>query len=261
MSKILFMGSSHLGAVKLGYEQIAAEFPGAEVDFFGAPAKVFAAMALTEDLQFGITATSQVTEVEAQRVERTFGRREVDLRAYDTVVILGHRIEEIVNAQVLNSHSVAGLSEAPDLPPLTQETYLALMDSYLTGLLPDPAWAAIIRPRVIFVAKPRMSEGCVKGTSPRTKPWAELIRRGLVKGPGLQLFLDRARAVFADKGLHLITPPPEVLGATGLTRADFSRAGAPDAGDALAGNDFDYSHMNAAYGVIMARSIMETVAG
>lgn len=256
MSRILFIGSSHLGAVKLGYERVAADYSAHEVDFFGAPAKVFGALALTDDLKFGVTPDAKVTEAEALRIEKTFGRRTVDLRAFDTVVIIGHRIEEIVNAQVLSTHAVQGLSEAPDLPPMTEDTYLALISSYLAGHLPDPAWTRITAPRVIFVAKPRMSEGCIKGTSPRTRVWTDLVNRGIVKGPALAVYMERARTIFADRGLRLIVPPPEVLGETGLTRAEFSRAAAPDSGVALSADDFDYSHMNAAYGEVMVRTIM-----
>lgn len=257
MKRVLMIGSSHLGAVKLGWEKVSGAYSGFEVTFFGAAAKVFGRMRLSEDLEFGLTPESVVTAAERGRVEANFGRQTVRLSDFDAIFVIGWRLDEIVNADLLNAFSVPGLSEAADRPPMTRATYLALMDAHLRQLLPEAAWHGVTKPPVWFVAKPRMAESALKGASRRTQIWADLVRRGHVGAAALQVYLDRACAIFAEAGLQLIVPPSRLLGPTGLTRLEFSRAAATDEGTRQSSDDFDHSHMNADYGVEMLRTMLE----
>jgi hypothetical protein len=259
MTKVLFLGSSHLGAIKRGWDHVATEYQDFDVSFFGAPADVVARMELTPEGVFGITPKAKITKVEAKRVQSTFDRTTVKLGAYDHVVVVGHRIEEIANAQLLIDFSVAGLNENPDSPPMTRETYNALIDGYIATHLPAPAWRKQTATRLLYVTKPRMADSCLVNGGNRAVVWVDMVHSGRVPAAALEPFMQRAVDVFHDAGLRLITSPPEVFGPSGLTQAKFSRAVAPDPGERQSDNDFDHTHMNAAFGEIMVHKIMSAL--
>lgn len=251
MTRLTIIGSSHLGAIKNGWTQIASDYPDLEVSFFGAPADSFWAFPLTAQREFGLFDPKTVTPERLKLIETTNGRHTIDLAAADKVLLVGWRVEEIYNAQLLSSFSVDGVYPVAGRPRMSRNAYEAMCDAVIERHLPAPEWRNWTGPSLHVLAKPRMAETCVTGTASRVLPWAQLAR----EAPGKAVFepyLERFRKRCADIGVSLLLPPDSVYGASGLTRANLSVASRkPGTTD-----DFDHSHMNTAYGKEVLRAIL-----
>lgn len=251
MTKLLILGSSHLGAIKMGWDQIAPEFPNLQPDFFGAPAEDFWKFEVNEAGEFGALDHARFKPDRLNKILDLQGRDRVDLTAYDVVLLVGLPFKELFFAEMLAKFSVDGLYEVKGRRRLSVAARNRFCDDVIEQNLPEKMWRNWTKARLLVIPKPRIAETCVNGDSPRMRPWKKLAE----EKPGfdtLNWFLNRTKERWADVGVEMVLPPASVYGDSGLTRADMART----ATNENAANDFDHSHMNAAYGAETLRHIL-----
>lgn len=251
MTKLLIIGSSHLGAIKMGWDEIATEFPDLQPDFFGAPAEDFWKFEVNDAGDFGALDPKKFSPARLKKVTDLQGRDRVDLTAYDTVLLVGLPFKELFFAEMLAKFSVDGLYEVNGRPRLSVAARNHFCDEVIEQNLPDPMWRNWTKTRLLVIPKPRISETCINGESPRMRPWKKLAQ----EKPGAEIldwFLKRTKERWANAGVEMVLPPASVYGDSGLTRADMARTAKNENLD----NDFDHSHMNAAFGAETLRHIL-----
>lgn len=86
MTRILVLGTSHMGAVRSARDDIKTAFPMLEVDYFGLPGARFAAGRVDGNGVFAPDAA----DVQAWKLSQKInGREQVDLSTYDNVFLIG----------------------------------------------------------------------------------------------------------------------------------------------------------------------------
>ncbi len=90
MTRILIVGNSHVGALKLGWEQVRDNFPGAQVDFFAAQGSVFQQTRLDRTGTLALQKSHRDDEKCIRALKKLNGRTSVNLNDYDHVIRAGY---------------------------------------------------------------------------------------------------------------------------------------------------------------------------
>lgn len=90
--KVLIAGSSHVAAVKMGWDQIKDDFRNISFDFLAASRKVFRLFDITEDGQFGLVGDALAKELHpsvAEGMERLNGVSHRQISDYSHLALVG----------------------------------------------------------------------------------------------------------------------------------------------------------------------------
>lgn len=262
MTRVAVVGNSHLGAIKLGWEQVAARHPELQVEFFAAPGTHYYRLEMFEPRKFGLPPGS--SSGTGERLDRLNGRRWIDLAAADVVVVVGREAGFNAAAGLLAEHDVDGLPEAgPELAPrrLSAAAFAAFADAIAarSGLVEH--WRNWDRPRVHLLPRTRPAESALRGAAtPELRPWRRLARSPEKLLAGIDSYVDRLEAEMAAEGVVLLRQPAASLSAHGLTRENMTRGSLRIDGDVGHGED-DVSHANAEYGALFWEAYASRLAG
>lgn len=256
MTRIIAIGSSHLGAVKLGWNRISSRFPGIDMQFFGAPADTFWRFQLSSGLHFGVLDGVEMSADRLAVIQKLNGRQAVELAGADIVLHVGWPLKEILNAQLLSTFSVDGLHDLPKGRRMSFSAYSAFVDAIIDDILPPQPWRNWKKPVLVMMPKPRIAETVSGEKFFKTRAWVKLSRTSGITAETLNFFTERVRSRFAEAGVTIALPPIEVYGATGLVKAQYARAVSTDDDLPSRGNDGDHSHMNADYGALALTAVL-----
>lgn len=259
MTKIFAIGSSHLAAIKLGWDVIKNDYPNIDFSFFGAPAEDFYRLQLNEKHEFGFVGTADLPEDRLDFISRTNGRLSVDLSEADHVLHVGWPIDEQLNAELLTNWAIDGFHANDGARLLSMSAYKAFLSGIINDVLPPAEWRGWTSPRLIFVPKPRITEGIRGGDSTTVKGWRDLLEAGTADATKLGLFLDMLVTQFRKSGIEVVIPPNDVYGASGLIKTEFARSTSSAETGQTKGNDGDHTHMNERYGALMLRRILDNL--
>lgn len=251
MTRIAVVGNSHVGALKLGWERVAARHSNLRVEFFAAPGNHFYRLEMFAPLKFG-AGPGNVTR-SAERVEALNGRRWIDLAPADAVMLVGRSVGMGVAAELLAEHDVDGLPEAGrDIAPrrLSAAAYDAFCDAIAAQSVTEP-WAGFgPKPRLVVLPRTRPSEAALRGPATAdNRLWRQLARTPDKLNAGLDRYFDRLAARLAAQGSALLRQPEASLAASGLTREDMTRGSLRTDGTVGHSED-DATHANAEYGAL-----------
>ncbi len=288
--KVLILGNSHVAAIRRGWTQIAGEFQSWHLEFFAGNSKLFNKMTLDENKVFGAHGTTRLSPRQqtwltgmlgvrnVNRLERrlpldqdegsagysahqlkfldqVFGRRTVDLRAFEIVILVGRNVNEVDFLRQFEPYSIDGLCEEAGKPSLSYSTFSRFCREIAMKRLPEPMWHGWDKPRVAILPPPIPCSDCPED-DPRYDIWARYGRDPLKGLPFLKTYRAHVEALYREYGLTLLTPPDEVYDDTGLTRPEFGEAPTrlhPRAGTF---DESDFHHMGADYGAIVLRHVL-----
>ncbi len=273
---VLFLGNSHIAALRVAWKRNRDLFKDWSVEFFAANANLFNALELDRRKVFGAHGTRKrqvarflqkiglIQENEAEKIyssqqlkslDLVCGRRTVDLMRFDHVVLVGRNANEADCLLQMEPFSIDGLREDPERAPLSRSAFDTFATEIARKRLPDAAWLGWDHPRLSLLPAPRPLSGCPESET-RYAPWARFEADPL-SGPALlEAYRDRVAALYAENGLTLLTPPKTVLADTGLTRPEFGDPSLrlhPKSGDL---GDSDYHHMSPAYGKLVLEHVL-----
>ncbi|SDD84579.1 hypothetical protein [Kordiimonas lacus] len=269
MKKLCVIGTSHVGALKTGWDAIKAEQSDWDIVFFGAPD-----FGVTERLRHVKRRGSKLVSVEKYTREyfkvTSGGQAEIDLEAYDCFLVQGAGIGINLIMRTIYSffrserHAMSGgnvlVSEA-----CFSDAVKGLFLSSVAARLADEIAAAVDTPAYL-VPSPCPSEGLLSATKTSKKVWMEIMRNWQkIHAAGDHIVLeDQYRAgldAVRAQGYRLIDIPAEFYSAPCFTKHEYCK-GSEWLQDAKyeASPDDDYLHMNGRYGATLLKSFFETVS-
>jgi len=255
MPKLAVIGTSHVACLKLGWDVVAPERPDWTVDFFASTRPHFHLLRLTPDWRFELPEAEHGRE-EADLVRKwNGGRLGIDLAGYDTVLWCGFGRPLGRVLKVLGDADVEGLVEGGGGERLSRADFDRLCDEIAEDALPASEWLGRETPRLVMMCAPNPDES-LDGGGGRHKPWVRLARRPGDKRALTGAFLDRYEAALAAHGVGLLRQPPETLGESGLTLARYGRESRRLDIERAHGAS-DHVHMNADYGAIVLRALID----
>lgn len=249
MKEVAVIGNSHVGALKEGWDQIAADHPGVALRFFAVPKPLEAACGL-DGLTYGLSADAPARL--GQQATQINGDTAVDLADCDIVLYAGREFPFQTFRSLIGHYDIDGLVETGRTRHISLPAFKALSAPLFAPLVPDAAWRDLPGAgRSLYLAlKPMISERA------REAEESPAFWRAWLADPAPHMaYYDGLLTLFADHlaqaGIGFFRQPPPTLCAEGLTKAAFNR----NARKLAAGQPAtDLMHMNADYGIAFLRA-------
>lgn len=229
---ICFVGDSHLAAIKLGWDRVAAEYPDLTCDFFGSARKRGADMA---DLEFIDGNLVPATALLRAQIESIFGRHSIRVADFECIAIVGLRCDfaRAVRRARLSEADAAAAMDKVFRSSAALEIAASLNGSGAKVLMvPAPAPSeAILSQRLSGLSRDQVAA------------YYEIYRSGL----------DKAAA---EAGARLVLQPAHTMSSPGLSRHELT-SGAVRLREGLKNHHRaeNLSHMNADYGIALLKQI------
>lgn len=253
MIRAAFVGNSHTACVKLAWD--IEPIPGMSADFFAAPQKVFAQMALDEGYDLALRDGRPRAR---DKVLRVNGTDHIDLSGYDLVVLVGQRFNFHGLAKLLCAVDVEGLRETGLGTLLSVPAFRDLCSDLFDSAVPGEKWRNRSKQRLLVVPQPRFSAACLAAPEDAYAAWKKLAS----SPEGVRPLVDLAFAGYGERlaasGVGFLPHPPDALDALGLTLAGFQN-GAPSVGLDRAYPQNNFRHMNADYGALVLAQVRDTM--
>jgi hypothetical protein len=244
MTRVLFIGNSHLGAIKLAWEHAAPK--GYEVEFFGAPQRAWMRMAHLPDNQYGVPASGDYKR-HRDIIEQANGKPAVSLANRDIVIMVGAFSAAEPIAAVLAECDVPDLRETGAATLLTEPLFAKACATLATDCLPFSGWLNRSDFKLAAMPRPAPADSVLTSTYPPYQPWHVLAANPAGMSDAAALFDAALGAVMAANGVTYIPQPAETLTAIGLTPARFLAAGGGNK-PGEAHKRGDHAHMDTAFG-------------
>lgn len=257
-TSILVLGNSHVAALRRAWADISKAFPEWEMQFFAANSKLFNQFEMDKTRVFGVHDESRYTPHQLKFLDQVFGRRTIDLKTPDIVLVVGRNSNEVDFQRQFEPYGIDGLCEAPDKPSLSYAAFSRFCHEIALKRLPDPMWHNWDEPRVAFLPAPIPCADCPE-EDPRYDVWARYGADPLRGLAYLKTYRAHVEALYREYGITLLSPPDEVYDDSGLTRVEFGEAPIrlhPRAGEY---EPSDFHHMNTDYGKVVLRHVLKTL--
>ncbi len=256
MRRLLITGTSHVAALKAGWETMTDRPAGLEVEFLAANSTEFPYFTLNADRVFGLHHENTRSPQQVALARAVSGKLLQRISDFSHVLICGLNFGQFPLLRLLGSYRVDGLRE-PEVPwpHLSDSAYRAFClalalapQEFPHALLPDFVKLC----KVGVSPSPRRNEAIL--TDPSANPWFQTIAQfphGMAEAMALA-DAEIAQACAARGATHF-APPAACLTDQGFTKAEFSRGYVRISGT----NPVDHSHVNAAYGAIRLCAILD----
>ncbi len=252
MKRLLFIGNSHLAALKTAWD--GTPRPGYDAEFFAAPQRTYLRMSLMSGNTFGLPAEGE-SQRQRKIAEATNGKAAVSLADRQIIVLVGGFSATDAVAELLADCDVAGLREAGAPSLLSQPLFASICAALAQNALPETGWHNRLDAKVVLIPRPATNETCLASTYPAFLPLQKLAANPTGALPGFVAF-DTALAKLATAhGMTYLPQPTETRTAAGLTAQNFlAEGGGITAGEAHKRGD--HAHMNAAYGAAVVETLL-----
>jgi len=255
MTRVLIIGSSHVGAYKNATPAFAQLYPEVAVDFFGVRGPLFLSGAFDGA---GIFTPAFRNDADRDFVQQTNGQLTADATDADHLVMLGHRFALHPVIGLMEEHDIMGRAQT-GRPRLISELFLRdaitalvteAVDKAASALAPFGACATFVTAPYPATSITQRAPDYVLARKLEqfwTHPdaawvfdlWAEQLRRAL-GAHGHRLLMQPDMLNAAPYG----TKPVYAQRAAHLTQEKQMKT--------------DHRHMNADYGLVMLRALAET---
>lgn len=217
MSRVCCIGSSHLGALKGGWDRISPDRPGVDITFFGAPN-----YKVEESLQF-LTLDGRRIVPTAPDVAHFFkmtsgGLSHIELDAYDAFIVQGG----VSLTRPFDLYTLFRTDEQTHQPEHVLVSADCLVEAFagiFRSTLPyrlTTALAQLTGRPVFLVPEPRPSDALLAATGSESPHWdvyIKLIQRLHAQADHLQLarYYEAAIAAVRQRGVAVIDAPPHMV--------------------------------------------------
>lgn len=257
--KILILGSSHVAALKAAAEKVLSRYPDVKLDFFAAPGPVYRKFKLApQERLVGILEDTDAKNDEIALVKKLNGAEKLFYGDHDAVILVGHDIQETLNARILSRFAIDETSHNAPKMRLSRSAYLAMLSEIAIGALPDKGWWHSDAPKIFVYPAPRISEDCIHVGTRTVASWVPLVEKKLTTPEIFMNYIRILEQTFREIGITFISQPEDSFGETGLTRTDYSE-GAIYIRPGDHRTDYDAKHMNVAFGEISLDRLLHVV--
>lgn len=254
MNTLCILGNSHAGAIKLGWDDIAAEYPGWNTVFFGAHFDHWPDARVTD-------ATLTFASADAQAMCRftSGGLDHVDFRRYSAFAIVALDLQPAHQVRLFGKHRLSGMG-APASHLFSRncmrETVLASMRNTVAMGLARTVRSASDAP-VVMIAAPLPSES-ISELPAGTFPLQEKIANPELQAELQPVWRAAARAVAAENGALFLPQPKETLSDHDcFTRHEYALEAVSLEGKTKP--KVDMFHMGRRYGAAVTRSLLSLI--
>lgn len=254
MKRLLFIGNSHLVAVKAAWE--AVDPVGFHAEFFGAPQRAWAQMHLLSDNQFGLPADGEHKR-QHDVTEQANGKTAVSLSNRDIIVIVGGFSAADPIATLLADCDVVGLRETGAATLLSDTLFAKACLAMAEAQLPEAGWHNRAE-AVLLLPRPAPADTVLASSYPGYHLWHRLALAPDGLSDAFDLFDTILTAISADRSLIYVPQLKTTRTATGLTIGHLLAPG----GGVQPGESHkrgDHAHMNPAYGATCVAEILNAL--
>lgn len=258
MTRVLIIGSSHVGAYKNAAAAFGALYPDVTLDFFGVRGPLF--LSGTMDAN-GVFTPPWRDDKDRDFVQQTNGTTTADASSCDHLVMLGHRFGFKNYAALLEDHDILeGIRTGR--PRLISEDFLKETIATVTDAAVAEATDAIApadKPATFIMAPYPAASITERGD---TYELSRLLRLFWARPDAAWVFdmwLTQVNSALTARGHHLLAQPDTLNAGPYATKPDnANRASALGDGNTL---KTDHRHMNADYGLAMLGAYAQTHLG
>jgi hypothetical protein len=265
MTRICCIGSSHLGALKGGWDRISRDWPGIAITFFGAPN-----YRVEESLQF-LTLDGRRIVPTAPDVAGFFkmtsgGLDHIELDAYEAFIVMGG----IGLTKPFDLYTLFRTDEQSHQPPHVLvsadcliEAFAGIFRSTLSYRL-TTALAQLTGRPVFLLPEPRPSDALLvagRSESPHWDVYIKLIQQLHASADHLHLsrHYEAAMAAVRQRGVVVVDVPPDMVVDGIFTPHEFCRDSVWLQGSGYeASPRSDFFHMNGHFGARMLNLILSS---
>jgi hypothetical protein len=258
MTRVLIIGSSHVGAYKNASDAFSALYPEVEVSFFGVRSPLFMEGRMNGQKRFAVKPRDAK---DAKFVTATNGALDVDASAQDHLLMVGHRFAFTDIATLLEEHDVLE-SVRTGCPRVISETMLRDVIGSLITTTVEQATSAIapFGKRAVFAMAPYPASTLVErgqGYAMARKLGAFWARPDAVWL--FEMWRDALITALEAQGHGLLEQPQMLNDGPFATKPQFATQAAALNGAQL--GKTDHRHMNADYGLAMLCTYAEAHLG
>ncbi len=258
MKKVLFVGNSHLGAIRRGWSETPAAWDGWDAEFFALPSTHFLSAELHSDGLFGVGHLGMSAKQAKKWANRINEKTDVSYQNADLIVHVGANLMANRMFPILSTYSIDGFLKNSGTKRMSMEAFKAFCTSVAQSNTEFGGWKTTGIPQII-APRPRHIETALD----------ELERfvssdhlRALCKQSDLlarlfDLFEDIYIQQAQTSGWTYVRQPENTITSLGLTEPKYVSGAKILLGDDTAKSDF--GHMNANYGGEMLNAIHAAV--
>ncbi len=257
MTRVLIIGSSHVGAYKNAADQFARIYPQVELGFFGVRGPLFLTGKMDEN---GVFTPPLRNDKDRDFVAATNGAHSVDASGFDHLLLLGHRFDFNAVTALMEYHDILEGARTGRPRVISRTFYEAFLAQSVTAAV-DQATAPIAafgRPSTYAMAPYPARSLTERGEG---YDLARLMGRFWQRSDAGEIvaeWLGAVKEALAGKGHTLLEQPEALNAAPYATRSEY--AARASSLDGTLGNT-DHRHMNADYGLAMLCTFAETHLG
>lgn len=257
MTRLLVLGNSHSGALRMAKDGFAQRHPDVETAFFAAPGAQFLRGRTGPD---GIWRPFMANDDQRATVMAINGSDACDLSGFDAILVVGYRFPPSILAEILLEHEVMGLPFRDAGSP-ARRLSRGFVEKTADAVI--EAAAQQIERRIgtahpfILTDAPYPSDkvgtrgdevGRVMASLQTHPAAAELIA----------LWTERVAKAVTARGWGFLPQPEHTFSGPAATRAEYAEA--PAHGDGTTSSLVDHRHMNADFGMAILEAWAATRA-
>lgn len=258
MTKIAIVGTSHVAALKLGWDEIASDHPDVSIEFLATKASNFGAFRLYGDLTFGLRKRSLQKKA---LLEKKYGKSSIELGKADAVLFAGVGSAFSRFSELISAVDVSGIRETGAPTLLSKESCDALLRGIVRDDLPEDSWRNWNGPPLFLSYPPIPTEDCGEivneSAMQRFGDWSRIVNNPAGLRPLLSLLFDIAEEELAKAGIRFLRQPEETRTEIGMTRPELKTGAARVGGEEFSKNNFN--HMNSQFGTLMLEQLLREV--
>ncbi len=239
MSRVAIIGNSHVAMLRSAADQIAAAYPGLQVDYFALPRHRFFAAELGKD---GVFRADTRKRSDRKLIQKINGALEIDLQSYDRILVAAHGFNLAALYKLSADHDVLGFETSGRDHSVSPAFLSALIDARVSGFAQKMNRFLRKDPRFVVAHLPFPTLGAIQ---------ADHEAAALVDHPAAAhietLYLQAIDQAMTRIGLGYLAPLEQARERPFLTQARFARAAERPSDAPVQGGD--YTHMNSVYGL------------
>ena len=258
MSKVLIIGSSHVGAYKNAADRFAALYPEVQLDFFGVRGPLFLSGRLDEAGRFTVPFRD---EKDRAFVLATNGSVDIATAGYDHLMLVGHRFGFANFAALLRDHDILEGARTGKPRVISEAMLKDIIETVTEQSVEDAAetfehfggaltFAMAPYPASTLVERRDALELAAVLESFWARPDAAMVH---------DIWIQHLRGVLSAEGHHLLEQPDVLNDGPYATKPEYASQAAA-LNDGTLGKK-DHRHMNADYGLAMLCAFAETRLG
>ena len=248
MTRLLVLGNSHVGALRMAKEAFCARYPRVETAFFAAPGGHFLRGRTGRN---GVWRPYLPDDRARAVVEEINGAAECDLAGYDAILVIGHRFSPHVLTEILLQNEILGLPWRDRGSPegrvsrgFVERTMAAVTEDHVDQIVRRIG----TRHPFVLAAAPFPSDR-IGTRGDEASLLTEFLQRHPATPDLMPLWTGQIAAAAERRGLGFLPQPAGTMSGPAATRAEFAEAAAT--GDGAEMDFTDHRHMNGAFGLAM----------